>query len=224
MTTTRKKKKINQGDSPPHPGIQRCCQLSQGLVLTSLATVASDQSVIYSTNIQQHSASDPYNSNSYLILIDNCCSACITNNIKNFDCRPATVNASVKEVRGAINLTHNGPVKWSFKDDQGRSHTFRIKDSFYALNAPYWLFFLSPQHLSQSATNNSVDKKGTWSATYNDKVKLYWADNTYHCTAALDTSTNMAAIWSSPGHLRYRAFHAFHMLAVDYPMHDCFNM
>ena len=221
MKTTRKKKKITRGCCQPRPGIQRCRRLPQGPVLTSLATVASDQTVSHSTNTQRHSAADPYDSDSYLILIDNCCSACVTNNIKDFDCKPAKVNASVKGVGGAIKLTHKGIVKWSFQDDQGRSHTFRIKDSFYAPNAPCRL--LSPQHWSQNASDNSVDKKGTWSATYDDKVELHWADNTYHRTVALDPSTNIAAIQSSPGHLRYRAFHALHTLTMDCPMPVCFN-
>jgi hypothetical protein len=65
--------------------------------------------------------------------------------------------------------------------------------------------------------------KGSWSATYNDKVELNWDNNTYLRTINLDESTNIAAIHSSPGSMCYRAFHALHEVTADPNMPVCFN-
>ena len=114
IRTIRRREKVNQGSFPPCPGLQHCCQLHHGLVLTSATTVASDQYVSYTTNIHQHSTPNPYDPDNYWVLMNNCCSVGIPNNIKDFDCKPATVNASVKGVVQAIKLTHKGTIKWSF--------------------------------------------------------------------------------------------------------------
>ena len=154
-------------------------------------------------------------------MVDNCCSACITNNINDFEDKPVKVNARVKGVGGAIKLSHKGTIKWSFQDNEGQSHTFQIKDSYFAPNAPCWL--LSPQHWSQNSNNNSARNKGTWSATYDGKVELHWNNNTYHWTKNLNKSTNVAAIGSTLGNMHYRAFHALHEVIVDSNMPKCFN-
>ena len=125
--------------------------------------------VCYTSPNSEDSGAIPFDTDSFQILIHNCCSACITNNLNDFEGKPVKVNARVKGVGGAINLSHKGTVRWSIQDDEGRSHTFLIKDSFYARNAPCRL--LSPQHWSQNATDNTARSKGTWSATYNDKVE-----------------------------------------------------
>ena len=114
-----------------------------------------------------------------------------------FDCKPVQVNANINRVGGAIQLTHKGTVTWSFQDNEGRPHAFLIKDSYYAPNAPCWL--LSPLHWSQNTADNA-SRKGTWSATYFNRVELHWSNNNYHRTIALDPATNIAAICSSPGH------------------------
>ena len=130
------------------------------------------------------------------------------------------MNANINGVGGAIQLTHKGTIKWSFQGNEGRSHTFLIKDSYYAPNAPCQL--LSPQHWSQNTADNA-NGKGTWTATYFNKVKLHWANNRYHRTVDLDPATNIAAICSSPGHLKYGAFHALQSLLVPQVNPVCFD-
>ena len=78
----------------------------------------------YSAPTSGDSEANPYDSDSYLILVDNCCSACVTNDINDFEGEPVKVNARVKGVGGAIKLSHKGTIKWSFQDNEGRSHTF----------------------------------------------------------------------------------------------------
>ena len=81
---------------------------------------------------------------------------------------------------------------------------------------------LSPQYWSQDAADNA-SRKGIWLATYLDKVELYWSNNRYHRTIALGPATNLAAICSSPGHLRYGAFHALQLLLVPQVNPVCFD-
>ena len=154
-----------------------------------------------------------FDSDSFIILIDNCCSACVTNELTDFEGVPTKVNSKVKGIGGAIYFTHKGTIRWSFQDDKGVSHTFLIKDSYYAKNTPCRL--LSPQHWSQNSGDNSVVSKGTWSATYDDRVELHWGRNTYHRTVMLDSSSNIAFIRSTPGYRNYKVF-----IAVA----DCFNI
>ena len=163
----------------------------------------------------------PYGSDSYLILVKNCCSACITSNINDFEGKPVKVDARVKGVGGAINLSHKGTIRWAFQDNEGKSHTFPIQDSFNTLNAPYCL--LSPQYWSQNSNDNMARSKGTWLAIYDDKVELHCDNNIYQRTINLDKSSNIAAISSSPGNMCYRAFHALHEVMVDCYVPVCFN-
>jgi hypothetical protein len=175
----------------------------------------------YSSPTSGNAEANPYDSDSYLILVDNCCSACITNNINDFEGKAVKVNARVKAVGRAIKLSHKCTIKWSFQDNEGQSHTFQIKDSYFAPNAPCQL--LSPQHWSQHSNNKLARIKGTWSATYNDKVGLHWDNNTYHWTINLNKSTDIEAICSTPGNMIYREFHALHEVMVDSNMPKCFN-
>ena len=131
------------------------------------------------------------------------------------------MNARVKGVWRAINLSHIGTIKWSFQDNEGRSQTFIIKDSFYAPNAPCRL--LSPQHWSQNSNDNTARSKGTWSATYDDKFELHWDNNTYQRTVNLDKSSNITAICSSPGNMQYKVYSALHEVTVDCYLPVYFN-
>jgi hypothetical protein len=59
-----------------------------------------------------------YDSDLFLIAIDNYCSSwCITNNMRDFVGTPTLVNV---KVGGSVVATHEGTVKWSIEDDEGR--------------------------------------------------------------------------------------------------------
>jgi hypothetical protein len=188
---------------------------------SSKLRVDGNSNMSYSVPTSGDAGANLYDSDSYLILVENCCSACITNNINGFEGKPVKVNARVKGVGGAIKLSHKGTIKWSFEDNEGQSHTFRINDSYFAPNAPCWL--LSPQHWSQNSNDNSARSKGTWSASYDNKVELHWDNNTYHQMITLDKNINVVAICSTPGDMHNRVFHALHEVTVDYTMPVCFN-
>ena len=60
-----------------------------------------------------------FDSDSFIILIDNCCSACVTNELADFEGVPVQVQVMVKGVGGAIKLTHKGTIHWAIQDNQG---------------------------------------------------------------------------------------------------------
>jgi hypothetical protein len=87
------------------------------------------------------------------------------------------------------------------EDDEGVQCTFIMPGSFYVPSAPSIL--LSPQHLSQCKKDN----RGTWCATYGDKIILYWDKNTHKRTMHLDKKEgNVGTIHTAPSTNRYHAF------------------
>ena len=73
---------------------------------------------------------------SYPILIDNCSTACVTNIVHDFIGDTKDIQARVTGIGGQICITKIGTVKWNIEDDQGRIHQVKIKDTFYAYDAP----------------------------------------------------------------------------------------
>ena len=100
--------------------------------------------IAFATALAYHKNAITFDSDSYPILIDNCCSACMTNSLDDFTDIPKEVQASIKGVGGPVSVTHQGTVKWKFQDDQGRTHAFYLPGSYYAPDLPCRL--LSPQH------------------------------------------------------------------------------
>ena len=96
----------------------------------------------------------------------------------------------------------SGPLKLT----RGRKHTFLIPGSYLAPGAPGRL--LSPQHWSKVTGSNTWDTKGTWQATYDDKVVLHWNENTSQQSVLLDPFTNVATIRLAPGNKAFRIYKA----------------
>ena len=153
---TKRKKKMHYGHNHNQRKVGNRTRSRKGLSPSRFASVMMER-VCYTSPNSEDNGAIPFNTDSYPILIDNCCSACITNDLNDFEDKPVKVNARVKGVGGAINLSHKGTIRWSFQDNEGRSHTFLIKDLFYARNAPCCL--LSPQHWSQNASDNTARSK-----------------------------------------------------------------
>jgi hypothetical protein len=122
-----------------------------------------------STAVEDHR----YDSDSFLIAIDNCSSRCITNSLDDYIGQPTKVNVRVSGIGGAVTANYKGTVKWSIEDDDGRVHTWLIPDTYYNKSTPYRL--LSPQHWAQTQR----DDRGTWAATYYDAVNLFWEGNRF---------------------------------------------
>jgi hypothetical protein len=101
-----------------------------------------------------------YDSDSFWIAVNNCCSRCITNSMADFVEPPKKVWMKVRGIGGEVLASFQGTVKWSIADNKGKVHTFTIPNAYYHANSPYRLW--SPQHLSQIAKDNVPRKRGTW--------------------------------------------------------------
>ena len=67
-----------------------------------------------------------FDSDSYEILIDNCCSACISNEIGDFVGTPTPIRSRVSGIGGPLMVVAKGTIKWKIEDDLGQEHTLAI--------------------------------------------------------------------------------------------------
>ena len=141
------------------------------------------------------SAMAVFDSDSYPILIDNCCTAYITNCIKDFYDVLQSTKSSINGIGGNIGITMQGTIKWAILDDLGKHHTFYMTNSYFAPDAPHQLF--SPQHWSQTAFTNQA--QSGWASTYHDRVVLHWNEDRFCWTIPLDKRSNVARLMTAPG-------------------------
>jgi hypothetical protein len=88
-----------------------------------------------------------YDSDSFVLAIDNCSTRCITNELADFVSPPRAVNIKVQGISGMCSATYVGTVRWRIEDDAGVVHEWLILNTYYNASSPYRL--LSPQHWSQ---------------------------------------------------------------------------
>ena len=141
-----------------------------------------------------------YDSDSYILAIDNCSSRCITNNLSDYISKPQKVEVKVRGIAGTVSATYKGTVRWKIEDDAGVTHTWLIPDTYYHTTSPYRL--LSPQHWSQTRKEGH----GSYCVTYDDQVDLFWQQCEFVRSVPLDTNTNIALIRSKPEFKRFAAF------------------
>ncbi len=145
-----------------------------------------------------------YDTDSFMIAVDNCCSRCITNSLDDFVDTPKKTKVKVRGIGGDVSATMIGTVKWNIEDDNGVVHAFTIPNTYYNSGSPYRL--LSPQHYAQIANDNHPKKRGTWCGTFDDAIELHWGQCKYKRTIKLDTLVNIALVRSAPGYTRFHAF------------------
>jgi len=137
-----------------------------------------------------------FDSDSYPIMVDNCASASITNNLNDFIQPPRVSNKYIQGISGDVAALKVGTAAWPILDDQGCRHMIYLPDTYYAPNAPYRL--LSPQHWSQIAKDHWPERNGTWCATYSNTLVLWWKQQRYKRTVQLGAN-NVAVLYSAPG-------------------------
>jgi hypothetical protein len=133
-----------------------------------------------------------FDTDSYDILVDNCCSKSITNCLADFITPPKQSTMMIKGFNGATATTKVGTVKWHIQDDAGRTHTLMLPKTFYSASVQTRL--LSPQHWAQTAKQG----KGTKCITYHDSIILSWDKGKYKRTIPL-SSSNVGVITAPPG-------------------------
>ncbi|CAB9519768.1 unknown protein [Seminavis robusta] len=162
--------------------------------------------VMLSLNGTTNGAADDhqYDTDSVLIAIDNCSSRCITNCMCDFVDTPVKVRVSVQDIGGSVTATYKGTVKWTIEDEQGRAHHFLIPDTYFNTATPYRL--LSPQHWARVANENHPEQRGTWCATYEDAVELFWKQRQFKRVIKLSASSNIALVRSAPAFTKLHTF------------------
>jgi hypothetical protein len=142
-----------------------------------------------------------YDSDSKVILVDNCCRTSITNDLRDFIAPPRPARAKVEGYNGTTMATMVGTVRWKIHDDLGNEHQLLLPNTYYSPEGKYKL--LCPQHWAQTANDNSPTPHGTWCATYADRIVLYWGQRRYARTLRLLPSTNVGILTTKPGIRKY---------------------
>ena len=146
----------------------------------------------------------PFDTDSGLIGIDNRCTGCITNIRSDI---PGELRECSRAIKGFGGIRHFkvwiGTIQWTWDDDNGKSHTFNIPNSFYVPEGKTRL--LSPQHWAQ--TRPGKDKHGGAGETTTALTcTLFWDGGDSTRTVPLDRdSTNVASFRLSPGYTKFHA-------------------
>ena len=131
----------------------------------------------------------PFDSDSFLIMIDNGASKCMTNNLAHFVGSPKIVDKQVKGL-GNGHISKQGTILWTWEDDSGNIHKHYINNALYCKELP--LCLLSPQHLAREVDDNYPKKNGTWLAANDNHMILYWGQQQFHSTIPL--SPNISGV------------------------------
>jgi transposase InsO family protein len=137
-----------------------------------------------------------FDSDSYDIFADNCCSKSITNCLDDFLEPPRPSNLLIKGFNGATATTKVGTVQWPLQNDKGRVHKITLPQTYYSKHAEHRL--LSPQHWAQVANQG----RGTRCITYHDSILLIWGNGKYKKTVPLSPS-NVGVMSTPPGMQSY---------------------
>ena len=168
-------------------------------------------STMTSTSIQRKGPiNKPFDSDSFIIHIDNGASATMSNKRDHFETlhplKPNESNHIAGVNGGVIPVKGRGTVKWKLEDDDGVIHEIKIKNALYVPEMQTCL--LCPQHWSQNSNDHFPKRNGTWCASYADECVLYWNQCRHKRSIKWDNKTNTAVLRSAPGAYKYRVFAA----------------
>src|SRR5688572_28782212 len=113
-----------------------------------------------------------FDTDAYLLLVDNGATACISNKTSSFISPLIPTHKRMKGIAGKVGNLSIGTIRWRIKDNEGVSHNILIPNSYYIRGAPTRL--LLPQHWAQEAGDIEPEPNGTWCATYGESVVLHW--------------------------------------------------
>jgi Reverse transcriptase (RNA-dependent DNA polymerase)/GAG-pre-integrase domain len=151
---------------------------------------------------------DPFDTDSFEVKIDNCCSKTLSGHKSDFvkgTLHPVN-NMAVEGYSGSLDaITHKGTVRWTVSDDNGKVVDILIPGSLYVPGNP--LRLLSPQHLAQGLKKNEDHDKATRCTTFADKMVLEWDNLRHKKTVQIDsTSSNIGRMFTVAGFQKYQAF------------------
>lgn len=87
-------------------------------------------------------------------------------------------------------------MKWSIEDGNGKVHNIVLPGTYYFQQAKKKL--LSPQHWVQQAGDDHPMRNGTCCATYANKIKLHWDQQSYTCAIPLHPKSNVGVLCTAP--------------------------
>jgi hypothetical protein len=129
----------------------------------------------------------------------------LTNVLSDFVATPKPTNVRIRGIGDAqVAATFIGTVKWGFEDDTGQQHHFVLPNTYYSSAVPGRI--LSLQHWAQAANDNRPKERGTYSATFDDCIELYWKQRSCKKTVPYDLSTNVATLQSAPNYQTFLAY------------------
>jgi hypothetical protein len=73
-----------------------------------------------------------FDTDSFDILKDNCCSHTLTNDINNYIEPPVKSSVRVRGYNGSTNSTKVGTLKWKIKDHNSKVHNFIVPNTYYS--------------------------------------------------------------------------------------------
>ena len=155
---------------------------------------------VYSSTLKAHRITT-FDTDSNTIGIDNRASGCFSHVSTDFIGPLRDSNRIVKGFGGSkTSAVKIGTLKWTWLDDQGRSWTHNIPNSFYCPSGGVRL--LSPQHFAQQ----TGDITGTGTTTNGKHVILHWKEKTASLTIPLSPMDNVATFHLAPGYARYHTY------------------
>jgi hypothetical protein len=149
-----------------------------------------------------------FDTDSFMIGINNCASKCLTDNRRNFVGPLQQQTTQVKGIGGNQKSQWVGTVQWPIVNDEQRKHILRIPNTVLVPKGSLPFRLLSPQHFAQENYAQGVDKtpRGTLSLTSGLDHILSWADKQFMITAPLTTGSNIALINSNAGYNKFTSF------------------
>ena len=159
---------------------------------TNLGYHRKDEHIAYTTQASK------FDTDSYLIGIDNHSSVSISNSEKDFIARPRPCIAKIKSFGGGtMKASGIGSVAWNITDDQGHTHRIIIHDVLYVPQAQVRL--LCPQQWSQQVKSRTQGSDQMISVNTSEGIVFYWNNGRSTKTIPWSEKTNTAYMRTATG-------------------------
>ncbi len=109
-----------------------------------------------------------FDTDSFDILIENCCSHTLTNDINDYVEPPVKSTVRARGYNGSTNSTMVETFKWKIKDDKGKVHSFILPNTYYSPSVETRL--LSLQHWAQTRKK----RRDSYCITCHDAIIIRW--------------------------------------------------
>ena len=168
--------------------------------MTKTTIMQAMNTIVYSTSTDRKITKGHWDTESYSIAIDSCCSVSIAKNKQDFIGALQKCNVTIQGFNGTTKIKHKGIWKFKLEDRNGTTHDILIPNTLFAPEAPYHL--LSPQHWGQQ----SKDPDGTYCVIKHNQMLLYWEGGKFSKSIDLDKESNCGFIRTIPSCQKYNKF------------------